>query len=673
MQTPDLVRRIARPFGRAGHRLRTRLDQSPDRGPGSLAVPPGSPLVVIDGDVSPEVVSGLLAASRPGVVLVDRDPKAMLLDPSWRIHAPEDLHGVGGPEDERRAGLARSHAAGVIAAVLPVLPHELTHTGGVRVVEDVLRFELQQKLFGRLRVLASCQRVLENHDYDHLILVRGDGQLTSLTQGLASHHARTSTVLEWDATSVPPGTSPTLRPVDIDRPTGGGEMARAPLPRPPAAPTRAEAGTRPSAAQPSPAGRTRPLVLAWPLRNHTLSMVPVVTRLAQGGQVTVAPLSDRKKHRALFTEYRDLAAGGALTLIDDLARPGGAYRDGAMVARCDEAAADAGSCVDRVDLGPLEELRQETRDLVTDLLQVSLPSMHGFAAAVRRSVHAHEVGVVVISRERGWKNRLGALVADDEGVPTVTVQASLLSSSARHAPLPTGHATVLDAFARTLHIEHFAADPDGVHVTGFPSFDALRRSSFRSDAGPAVAPTVLLAMQRSSLEESARLIAAVVRALESGHENARLVVKAHPKSSPATLAHYRAAVASSSTARERHEVRADGDIHRLIDAADLVVSWSSTTLIEAALLGCPALAVSQDGEPLPLPFVEMGVADGVWSTDALNSVLPRLLEAGPERAALKRCQATYVEDNPHLLGGPSATERIAAIVTDLAQRPARAV
>ena len=116
-----------------------------------------------------------------------------------------------------------------------------------------------------------------------------------------------------------------------------------------------------------------------------------------------------------------------------------------------------------------------------------------------------------------------------------------------------------------------------------------------------------------------------------------------------------------------------GPLTTAIDAAELVVSWSSTTLIEAALLGCPALAVSQDGEPLPLPFVEMGVASAVYSSDELDAALPRLLEAGPERAALERRQASYVEDNPHLLGGPSATERIATIITDLARRPARAV
>lgn len=206
-------------------------------------------------------------------------------------------------------------------------------------------------------------------------------------------------------------------------------------------------------------------------------------------------------------------------------------------------------------------------------------------------------------------------------VPTIAVQHGVLHpfhfgyvhDPADHRaspPFPLPDLTlVYGAYFREVleHCGHFP--PGSVRVTGSPGSDAMVRAralprdpGFRERLGlSGRGPLVVLATQPlPDLRDRENILEATCRAMDR-MPGGVLVVKPHP--AEWDLAAHRAAL-------RRHGLPElllpEADLTDLFRHADLAVAQSSTTLIEALLLGCPAITLNLTGDPEILPYAGSG-------------------------------------------------------------------
>ena len=604
-------------------------------------------LCLVDRDADPVLASLVVQLVTADTVVGDQ-PIARL--PQGRRGAVDitDLFTPGSQQDEELTRTARAETSRLIDQLLPRLEDHLVDPL-VRAVLDDLRHDLHTRVTACLRQHHAGIQLLDPSRFGSVVLV-GGGDLHRTLLLAALERLEPDRVLVAEAAA---GQPLRLRPATSDDATSGTGGHSAPDHG------RIEAPDYSVSPEHVPGS---PCVLAWPLPNHVKALVPVVQELAQRGPVSVLPLSRKRKHRELLAAYHDLATTLPVA-VDDRLAPRSSQVDPRVSRRCAEAVPHLEVMLPELDLGALEPLRPQITTEVVAVVRDLLPQAHGLARHVEHLFDVSRPSIMVISRDRGWQNRIPAMVARRHRVPTLLVQSSLLSPSARHAPLPTDSVAVLDDYARNLHIEHFGAPAENVEVTGFPSFEHVRNSflSHPDQQEPAdrEAAAVLLAMQRDAVEEATTLVHAVAEALEQVERPTRLLVKAHPKATEGLVAHLHALVGGLESSGTCKVEVVDGDIYELIERCELVVSQWSTTLLEAALLGRLAVAVSLDGRQLPVPFDEMGVAHGTYSQDELRSALPELLRPSELRARAHAGQRRYLTANAHLLEGAPASKRIA--------------
>jgi hypothetical protein len=191
------------------------------------------------------------------------------------------------------------------------------------------------------------------------------------------------------------------------------------------------------------------------------------------------------------------------------------------------------------------------------------------------------------------------------------------------APTPDRFAVYGDFAKDTLTtIGEFPADR--IVVTGSPRFDHLAlptadRESARRELGlPADRRVILFATQRYAWFKSA--VRALFDALAS-RDDCMVVVKAHPHDR--SLDDYRRLAAAAGA--ERVAFFADR-FDELLTACDVLVSGSSTAMLEAILLGRRTICVNFSSEADRYPYAEEGGSLGASSADELRAAVDAALD-----------------------------------------------
>jgi hypothetical protein len=76
----------------------------------------------------------------------------------------------------------------------------------------------------------------------------------------------------------------------------------------------------------------------------------------------------------------------------------------------------------------------------------------------------------------------------------------------------------------------------------------------------------------------------------------------------------------------------EGDLDLLLFASDVWISASSTTILEATLIGTRSICLNFSGEPDRYPYVEDGASLPARSVEELGESLSQLLDAGADPA-----------------------------------------
>lgn len=215
--------------------------------------------------------------------------------------------------------------------------------------------------------------------------------------------------------------------------------------------------------------------------------------------------------------------------------------------------------------------------------------------------------------------------------------------------------------------QRFLKDTKRIVLTGQPRFDNLAkadelfdRNEIRRKFGLAADRKTLLWTTEThalSLEENKENISTVYDAVNS-LENVQLVIKLHPAEDQEALL-YRQDQSYSPII-----VKGNQDVSELLYICDAMITKFSTTAIEAAILNKPIIVLNLSAEPDIMPYVEKGVAIGVYEKGALVSAIKDVIYKEEVRGKLAKGREEFVYEYAYLQDG-KASERVANLMIQL--------
>jgi hypothetical protein len=290
---------------------------------------------------------------------------------------------------------------------------------------------------------------------------------------------------------------------------------------------------------------------------------------------------------------------------------------------------------------------------------------------------------VLIEYEEGSYGRAATVKARQGGVPSVALQHGMHAGPFVPAyyfrqvswegegdrlgcPIPTATALFGEDTRRMLTLVS-AYPPASVEVTGSAAHDLLRDQAERLSPGAArkalgVGPEgrVVTVLSSKFLESQHRVWFAetVLGALRELPEP-RVIVKLHPHETPELW---------RATARRLgmpEPLLLRDKLWECLAAAEAVVAWYSTAVLDAMAFARPVVIVQQPGRDRAVKFADERQVQVAGDASQLRGVLAALLEDQELRAELVRRGREILADQVYRLDGGAAA-RIAALINRLA-------
>lgn len=176
--------------------------------------------------------------------------------------------------------------------------------------------------------------------------------------------------------------------------------------------------------------------------------------------------------------------------------------------------------------------------------------------------------------------------------------------------------------------------------------DTTYESAREMFAIPSGAKLIVYAAQNAQGADGDDAVIAVVHA-HLQLPGTQLIVKLHPKTPEHSALEITRKI-SLITAGDTVRVAKEGDLYRMMRAADLVLTQFSNVGLEAAVLGLPVISVNFSGKDYIVDPFRIGIAERAESPDAIVVKMRELLFDPEKRARLTEKQDAYFALNPML-------------------------
>jgi len=218
-------------------------------------------------------------------------------------------------------------------------------------------------------------------------------------------------------------------------------------------------------------------------------------------------------------------------------------------------------------------------------------------------------------------------------------------------------------------------DPDKIFITGAPTLDILSQvggsadtADLRQNLAIDADDKVVLLLTSAYVEHGwwssdmrTRFVTGIIDSLMPLLENSvRLVIKIHPAEN---LDEYQEILGPE---RQGVILRKDLQPSEVIGISDVVIAGYSTTVLEACALRKPVIVLNIFGEPEYLPYVNMGLAIGVYYLSKLRVAVERMLYDLSAREEVLSKVDLFLSQNKQSFDG-KATLRITDLILELAR------
>ncbi len=232
----------------------------------------------------------------------------------------------------------------------------------------------------------------------------------------------------------------------------------------------------------------------------------------------------------------------------------------------------------------------------------------------------------------------------------------------QYYPLPDVTA-VFGSFYRDMLEDIGNYPPGSLVVTGSIRYDEIlelnrtinKKAIFSKIGADENKKVLLYTSQPIAKEDSDKILRAIVSAV-SKLPDFQLIIKLHP-------AEIKVNHDILSMVDEKIIVIKDINIYEIINVSDIMITYFSTTALEAMIMEKPVITINLTGKKDIIPYVQSGAALGVYSEEALIPVIKSVFEDRQLRAQLDINSKKFVYQNAYKIDG-MATERVLNIIKD---------
>jgi hypothetical protein len=319
------------------------------------------------------------------------------------------------------------------------------------------------------------------------------------------------------------------------------------------------------------------------------------------------------------------------------------------------------------------------------------PRIVGLIEMAGRMIDEEKPNLILVANEYGVFERALVVAAKRRGIPTLAVQHGVIHSEhkgymyRKHEISPDGSAkspycpipdkTAVYGPVHKHMLTKLSAYPEGsVVVTGQPRYDRLKhverlysRERFLRKYNIDLNDKIILwttqchALSADENRRNLRCVLEVVRDLT----NVTLIIKQHPGEG---MNHTRM-IKDYLVKYKTNAVMTpgDSDTYEQLYACDLMISRTSTTVIEAVALDKPVIMLElvADASPIGLDYVKEGVAIKVCTEEELCPAIEKLLV---DDSQLARNRKHFVEKYLYKLDG-KATARLVNLISKMMRSP----
>lgn len=306
-------------------------------------------------------------------------------------------------------------------------------------------------------------------------------------------------------------------------------------------------------------------------------------------------------------------------------------------------------------------------------LSIQLPTAVHFARQLRNDFANGGYSGVITSPGRLSTARLITVLAREQGVPVLDVQAVFSSTHPRYLrSLANAYLTINneqnDMYVRMFGLQDQTVQRVGslmVHQ-GMQRFDEYDREQIRRELKISEeTKLIVFASQNGIQRTNSASIQALLEALKP-FTKYKLLIKCHPKENAAIVARY-VAIIKEHSAGDMAKVIVNHDIYAILSAADLVVTQFSNVGLEAAAVGKPVLAMNILDEVYTVDLAQMGVCKEITGQEELNDTLKKFLADPQFGERLLTFQNAYFKKNPEIRDG-DPLERIVDCAIEMIEK-----
>jgi glycosyltransferase involved in cell wall biosynthesis len=289
-----------------------------------------------------------------------------------------------------------------------------------------------------------------------------------------------------------------------------------------------------------------------------------------------------------------------------------------------------------------------------------------YLSAYRKLLKQISPQVVVLADEASSHGQMILSICHSLDIPTIAVQHGIIH------PLHFGYVhdsrdfieqsrgllpnktVVFGSYFEKILREFGHYKKEKVVVTGSPKFDGFMESLSRKEEdtsrstsagleGGKRERTVLLTTQPlPDPIERLSVLTATCEALKK-LPGSVLIIKPHPRE--LDLSSHRQAIANAGI---RGEVVEQVELLKILQQSDLMITQSSTSVLEALLVGCPVVTLNLTGLPEIMDFASSGACHEVTDASALGEVIEQMLDLNSQLR--RNCDAKRQQYLVNMLG-----------------------
>lgn len=309
---------------------------------------------------------------------------------------------------------------------------------------------------------------------------------------------------------------------------------------------------------------------------------------------------------------------------------------------------------------------------------ITFPRLYLHREMALQALKSFPNGLLCMSEDVTPYSRAILSAAKSRGISSLHVQHGILGERNVHSKVHTDVVAIWGKGSRQWFNE-FKNEEKQMEITGNPRFDLLYEKIKKGFSPLRVYETLKIpgdrkiitvctsaiyefSASRTQLENNQMIEATMNYANE--HPEFHIVVKLHPGE---TLDNYQI-IHSKFKSRLNLSFVREIDLYELLNASTVLISWYSTTVLEAIILGRPVIICDFFGDKPIVPYVTKGVALGAFNTQGLYKALDQVINNKDTRARLIGNGQDFIRDFAYSVDG-KATERVGQLIKNMAESP----